>query len=423
MQLFDRNDINSFLNEIESEMENEIQNIPDKDILGLDLEEFNNYFYNKYYIETINILNDKITSDIEKTKIEKYNPFYDPYSYGFDQKTFLVDGYKINYDIPFEGNPGLLYLIPTMRIMRNFEVDGIKNENSDEYLPSILFSIEIDGKELENKENPQEHIEKTFNSEFNSYKTMIGYINNGIIRFNSGLKERIKKLLEEKYNKSNNFNSLLNKLNIPLKKNVNAPSSTPITLKVQSKNIKYPQKVNTKNSDYCITDEDYDNIKKIINLACDSFEKTPQTINKLEEEEIRDLILSNLNTHYNSLATGETFSKMGKTDIRIQFENKAAFIAECKIWHGISEFNKAINQLFSYTTWRDVKTTLIIFNKDNKNFKSILTKVKDNLEKNQLCITINELDLNNWQCTFKKCVDSEETIELNIILCDISLPN
>ena len=114
---------------------------------------------------------------------------------------------------------------------------------------------------------------------------------------------------------------------------------------------------------------------------------------------------------------------MGKTDIRIQFENKAAFIAECKIWHGISEFNKAINQLFSYTTWRDVKTTLIIFNKDNKNFKSILTKVKDNLEKNQLCITINELDLNNWQCTFKKCVDSEETIELNIILCDISLPN
>ena len=307
-----------------------------------------------------------------------------------------------------------------MGIMTKFDINKIINENSKEYLPSISFSIEIEAKELENKENPQEYIETTFNNEFNHYRSMISYINNDINGYNRGLQERITKLLDTKYHKSNNFSNLLNKINIPLKTNPNMPSPTPISLKIQQKENKYPQKVNKDRIEYCISNDDYENIKNIINLACVSFEKTPNTINIHNEEEIRDLILSNLNTHYNSSATGETFSKTGKTDIRIQFENKAAFIAECKIWHGISEFNKAINQLFSYTTWRDVKTSLIIFNKEIKDFKSILSKIKESLNQNELCISKNEINLNNWQCTFKKNKNSDEKIELNIIVCDIS---
>lgn len=419
MELFNNERTNSFFNKKNHELNVDIENISDQDILNLDKEEFKNYYYNKYYIEPINILDDQITNDIEKTQIEKYNPFYGSFGYG-EQRTFLVDGYKINYNIPFEGNPYLLRLSPTMGIMTKFDINKIINENSKEYLPSISFSIEIEAKELENKENPQEYIETTFNNEFNHYRSMISYINNDINGYNRGLQERITKLLDTKYHKSNNFSNLLNKINIPLKTNPNMPSPTPISLKIQQKENKYPQKVNKDRIEYCISNDDYENIKNIINLACVSFEKTPNTINIHNEEEIRDLILSNLNTHYNSSATGETFSKTGKTDIRIQFENKAAFIAECKIWHGISEFNKAINQLFSYTTWRDVKTSLIIFNKEIKDFKSILSKIKESLNQNELCISKNEINLNNWQCTFKKNKNSDEKIELNIIVCDIS---
>lgn len=423
MELFNREEISSFINQRYKELAIEIQNISDKDILSLDMDEFKNYFYNKYYIKPINIITDQIEKNIEKIKIEKYNPFYGAFSHGFDQKTFFVDGYRINYSIPFEGNSYLLYLHPTMSILTTFEVSKIINENSKEYLASILYSIDIEAKDLESKEEPQDFIDKTFNTEFKNYIIMIGYINNDLNGYNSSLMEKVQKLLEEKYNKSSNFSKLLNKIDIPLKLNQNIPNPTPITLKVQPEIIKYPQKASTNNTNYCISNEDYENIKRIINLACDSFEKTPQPINKLEEEEIRDLILSNLNTHYNSLATGETFSKMGKTDIRIQFENKAAFIAECKMWHGISEFNKAIKQLFSYTRWRDVKTSLIIFNKSAKNFKSILDKVSEDLNNNKLCINTKKIDLNNWQCTFKKDNESDEIIELNIIICDINVSN
>ena len=170
-----------------------------------------------------------------------------------------------------------------------------------------------------------------------------------------------------------------------------------------------------------IKESDYINIKQIISLACSSFEHTPSACHKLDEEELRDMLLSNLNTHYNATATGETFSKNGKTDIRIQFENKSAYIAECKIWHGISKFREAITQLFSYTTWRDIKTSLIVFNKEVKDFSSILNKIKEELNENPLKISITEISKNEWQCIFKKSMDSSEKIALHVIVCDVSV--
>ena len=77
-------------------------------------------------------------------------------------------------------------------------------------------------------------------------------------------------------------------------------------------------------------------------------------------------------------ATGETFNKIGKTDILIQ-DNKGTnvFIGECKIWHGEKELLKAIDQLLErYVNWRDEHTALIIFNKDNKDFSKLLETAK-----------------------------------------------
>jgi hypothetical protein len=39
----------------------------------------------------------------------------------------------------------------------------------------------------------------------------------------------------------------------------------------------------------------------------------------------------------------------------------SAFIGECKIWSGESRFGDAIDQLLSYTVWRDAKAALILF--------------------------------------------------------------
>ena len=121
---------------------------------------------------------------------------------------------------------------------------------------------------------------------------------------------------------------------------------------------------------------------------------------------MRDVILSNLNTHYQGTASGETFNKVGKTDIYIPFENKAAYIAECKVWHGNKKFIEAIDQLCGYTTWRDTKTSLVIFNKDNKDFRALLDNINNSLRTSERCKEIIQIGHNQWQGIFTKEADS-----------------
>lgn len=421
MELFNYQYTRDFAIKNTESLDSEISRMSDNDILMLDINELMEYYYDKYSIETISLFKNDIISTIEETKIEEANPFYGYYStIDFEPKTFKVEGYKINYKIPFSGNSDLLYLKPTKSILTSFEIDMIDNKNK-EVLPMICYSMDLKRADLDGKDHPQEIIDNAFKSRFSKYETMINYVNNDINLYNSTLKKHILEVLNKRKEKSSSLTTLLSKINIPLKSSSNSTNTTPIKLTIKKEVKKYPEKKNELFEEYTISDDDYNKIKNIIEQSCISYERTAITINKLEEEEIRDLILANLNTHYDSLATGETFSKTGKTDIKIQFENKAAYIAECKIWHGPSEFNKAIKQLFGYITWRDVKTSLIIFNKTNKDFQSLLKKIDEELEKNELCIKHQKNLQNNWKCIFRKNSESDERVELSVQVYDISI--
>ena len=71
-----------------------------------------------------------------------------------------------------------------------------------------------------------------------------------------------------------------------------------------------------------------------------------------------------VNGQYEGSATGETFNGIGKTDILVRDGNTNLFIAECKVWGGQRLFIDAIDQLLGYVTWRDTKTAIIVFNRN-----------------------------------------------------------
>lgn len=125
--------------------------------------------------------------------------------------------------------------------------------------------------------------------------------------------------------------------------------------------------------------EMYDDILKVIYDLGKNMEKKPSTYNGKDEEGIRDQFLLVLETRYDSTtATGETFNKGGKTDIILKYAKDGSnlFVAECKFWHGASEFHKAISQLFDrYLTWRDSKAALILF-VTNKDFTNVIDTIK-----------------------------------------------
>lgn len=154
---------------------------------------------------------------------------------------------------------------------------------------------------------------------------------------------------------------------------------------------------------------------RIILMCGTTMEKTARTYFANTEEELRDHLLATLNTHYES-ATGETFRKIGKTDIHIEFENKAAFIGECKIWHGERLFQGAIQQVINYSTWRDMKVSVIIFNKENQSFPAIISKIKSWADSNTVSYT--QPQANIWKCKYHR-QDMNVDIQLMILAFDL----
>ena len=144
-------------------------------------------------------------------------------------------------------------------------------------------------------------------------------------------------------------------------------------------------------------------------------EKTARTFYRNNEEELRDHLLATLNTHYENV-TGETFRKIGKTDINIEFENKAAFIGECKIWHGEKLFADAVQQVLNYSTWKDIKVSVIVFNKENQSFQGVVNKINSWVSKNTK--SHKRKQVNVWECVLYR-TDMNIDIKLDILAFDL----
>ena len=119
---------------------------------------------------------------------------------------------------------------------------------------------------------------------------------------------------------------------VPIEKKKYAETHIPLKRSI----IPVAQHYETSNY-YGITDADYRDILQSIKHTGSTYERTPASYKSLHEEDLRNTLLAALNATYKGDATGETFRNAGKTDICIERENRAAFVAECKMWTGQKE--------------------------------------------------------------------------------------
>ena len=111
---------------------------------------------------------------------------------------------------------------------------------------------------------------------------------------------------------------------------------------------------------------EYEHILSIMTNMALVMERIPESFASIGEEDLRMHFLVQLNGHYEGQATGETFNRGGKTDILIRSEGRNIFIAECKYWDGPKKLIETVDQLLSYTSWRDSKIAILIFNRQKK---------------------------------------------------------
>lgn len=415
-EFFANIDAGAYFDSIYSKIKLEIEGLPDSDILSQDLLDLANYFFNKYILVPITVFETNIQRTLCETKVKKPNPFR---GYPYENDYFEVDGVRVTFTIPFDGDPELFYVKPSTYMLAAFTASNFVAPKDDKY-GSFTLSFEFTNKELLEKGEAamSDFLQMQFENRFCDYRQMISYVNRDVESYNDGLRSIVTKLLEKRKGRADSLSAISKALQIPLTVSKNAPNIKPIELKRVAQKPPVMPKASQSTPEACISDFDYNNINNIIMMSCVSMEKTARTFTILKEEELRDILLANLNSHYKATATGETFRKGGKTDILIEFENNAAFIGECKIWHGEKKLDDAIHQVVSYSTWRDVKISVIIFNKENKSFKDVLSRINDWVDSK----TVSHMreTTNIWKCKYHRR-DMNIDIELTVMVFDLYL--
>jgi len=169
-----------------------------------------------------------------------------------------------------------------------------------------------------------------------------------------------------------------------------------------------------------ISDKDYKNIIHLIRHLGRSFETTPGTFARFNEEQLRDIMIAHLNGIFEGGATSETFRKSGKTDIRVEDKNRNAFVGECKIWRGAKQIGKALDQLLGYLTWRDCKVSLIVFNTQTDKFSGLLEKLPDTVLSHPLMISdYGKQSDGEWRYHFRSREDEGRKMIVHIFIFDL----
>lgn len=409
---FNGTDTRNYFAGLHSKMKSEVEQMTDAEIVVCNFREWADYLAGKYAVAPIVLFDTNIERSLIETKVKKANPFR---GHPYERDYFEIDGVRITFKIPFDGDPNLFELQPSSRILSRFRTENFLEPRGED-CGSFTLDFEYTKQELQDKgEKMLEYVQKQFDHDFGSYKTMIGHVNAEVASYNNGLNILALKLLEERKKKADSFSAISAALQIPLTASKNAPNTKPIPLKRIVRQPSMKPTIPPVPTEPYISDGDYENINNIISMCGTTMEKTARTYYANTEEELRDHLLAALNTHYDAV-TGETFRKIGKTDIHIEFENKAAFIGECKIWHGERMFQDAIQQVINYSTWRDLKVSVIIFNKENKSFQPILSKIQSWADTNTASYT--QPQANIWKCKYHR-QDMNVDIQITVLVFDL----
>lgn len=248
---------------------------------------------------------------------------------------------------------------------------------------SISFTVETKGYGFSMDEN---QIANKVNEGIRRVQEAIGWKNGDITKENAYLLSQTRLLIDGRKNEleqsKGKINSLMQKINIPLKKKLpEAMQRISIDHKPIVKRIKPAPQLP---EEYQLDENKVNDIVEVLDNQSKSFEKTPNAVAKLGEEDLRDLILANLNSIFEGKATGETFSNQGKTDIYLNLDKGKILVFECKIWGGKKLLLETIDRLRSYLTWRHNYGVLIFFVK-LKNFTKILDGIDVSIKESSSC--------------------------------------
>lgn len=365
--LFSKYDLRKVIQQKAAEMAQEIDGYDRNYILNASVEDLCDYLENEYRINPIILHKDKIyikshgeadidvRNAIDRDIRDRSKPFY-------------VKGTSITFAIPFEGASGLFHCSPS-----TFTTSRPRAEKTRDEILITYDEIDPDSAK----------VKSDFERRVADIETYIGFVTNDITPFNNGLKAQAKQKIEARKAKILKDQGIVESLGYPIKQTMGMPSTYTVPEVKRKVVIQKPAATTTAFTPEPALDmENYEAILKIVSNMVLVMERSPNAFVNMKEEDLRQHFLVQLNGHFEGEATGETFNYEGKTDILIRHNGKNIFIAECMYWDGEKSLLDKIGQLLGYTSWRDTKTAVLVFNR-NVEFSKVVVQIPEVLKKHK----------------------------------------
>jgi hypothetical protein len=360
--LFSEGQLEPTLDGLRKKVVHEIDTAEKDYATNVDEEEWAAYLVSTLRVEPLRLHNDRREfEDLGERKVDVRNLpgrfIRDP------SRPALVDGYAVRLTVPFDGEPELLQLNPNL-FGGTMPVAGV--EGSRIYVmyewPTDVLRPDLDGMADRLVERIEAFLTKA---------------NDLVETLNGDLDQLAREAIQRRRGRLRETESQLSTLRTPIRRRGDAPM-TYAAPGVRRRPAPVPPSTPTTAtvSEPVLIDGFYEHIVTVVRAWGTAIERTPAPYREAEEETLRDALLPMLNSHYEGGATGETFNLNGKTDVLIRVEDRSVFIAECKWWSGPKALSEALDQLFSYTTWRDTKLALLFFVK-NKDITGVIQTARE----------------------------------------------
>ncbi len=358
--LFVKYDLRSAIENQKQQLLKEIDGIDSNDLLRMNIEELTHHLTEKYIMNIPQLLEDHIQVSQEESKVDVNG---DPNRMIIGRsRPVSVEGTTWTYHIPYEGDIQLFHCRASTFTMN----------------PPIAS---IDANELKLSYTLTEHdiesIKAAFERDKDAINKHLDWITKDVSPVNDSIKSMAHQRIEARRSKLLKNQGIVAELGFPLRK-MEGAAETYVVPTVRKKLLPVMPKASKAAyiPEPTLSMEDYEHIISVMSNMVMVMERSPQAFKNMQEEDLRQHFLVQLNGQYEGQATGETFNFEGKTDILIRAEDKNVFIAECKFWHGPKSLIEAVDQILKYTTWRDTKTAMLVFNRGGS-FSSVLEQIPE----------------------------------------------
>ncbi|NDV21706.1 hypothetical protein [Desulfovibrio sp. JC022] len=371
--LFNDCDLSVILENVCNSIIPQVETIPEKEFLSSSDSELVENIIGQNSIKQITLHEEKI--HMRKPALCRITPagkVYRPVD-GQDPPN-LKDGMITQVEIPYSGDKRLLVSRPSMHYAHGGPSFTIKKDRIIKYYVRPLYS---DPKSFKN------HFLRNY-ERINQY---LAWQAHDIAFFDKKLRKLVLTAVSKRRDRNNT-------IDLRLAPKPGATEFNPVH--VRRKLASLPDH-SANNGTPVISDEDFIKAIRVLRHTGSSFERTPAIYSVHNDQDLRNILVSNLNTHFAGENNKDIFKRVGVNGFTVSVTEQQALIGKCTTWHCEEGFIHHLNTLFQEEICRSCKVALAIFNRTEHDFASLLKNIRETLMEHPYMVKLEkEFAENEW---------------------------